>query len=355
MKKIEVKDGEALALWYSRNKRDLPWRDTGNPYHIWLSEIMLQQTRIEAVKPKYLQFIAAVPDIPALAQLEDDRLMKLWEGLGYYSRARSLKKCAAVLCEKYQGRLPADYDALRKLPGIGPYTAGAIASIAWGIPVPAVDGNVLRVLARYSLDRRDVRSDEVRADAAQTIRDLFTENSAPGFVSAFNQGLMELGEVICIPRGTPACGRCPLAEHCEARIHSAISEVPCRSALKKRKIVHRTILVIRCGDTFLLHKRPDTGLLASLYEFIGVDDWIDEKEAVRQAENIGLEVLQIRTLPAAKHVFTHLEWQMKGYELRVSDFHDLKLKNSRFAEKKELAEDMAVPSAFRVYRKVCLE
>jgi A/G-specific adenine glycosylase len=345
-----LEQAHALAAWYDHHKRALPWRDTGDPYAVWISEIMLQQTRIEAVKPKYTAFMKALPDINSLAEVEEDDLMKLWEGLGYYSRARNLKKCAVVLKEQYDSHLPADYDALRKLPGIGPYTAGAIASIAFGLPCPAVDGNVLRVLARLHNDGSDVRAKAVHDQAEEKIKAVFASDSTPAFVASFNQGLMELGEVICLPNGTPLCSDCPLFSSCQANLYHTTDHIPYRSPLQKRKIEKKTVLVIRDGDAFLLHKRDPHGLLASLYEFPSFPGWLSEKEAVEKVSELGTEVLQIHPLMDARHIFTHLEWHMKGYEVRVSNIHEIRMERCTFATIKEL-HHMAVPSAFDTYMK----
>ena len=350
MSEFAMSDACRLCDWYDHNKRSLPWRDTGNPYAVWISEIMLQQTRIEAVKEKYTAFMKELPDITALAEVSDDRLMKLWEGLGYYSRARNLKKCAIVLKEQYGAKLPADYTMLRKLPVIVPYTAGAIASIAFGLPCAAVDGNVLRVLARYHNDGSDVRLKEVHDAAEKEICSVFSNNSSSAFVSSFNQGLMELGEVICLPHGNPLCKQCPLTASCQAHQLHTTDHIPYRSALRQRKIQQKTVLVLRDGNTFLLHKRPSHGLLAGLYEFLTLDGWMKEKDCIRYVEKLGAEVLQIHPLPEAKHVFTHLEWHMKAYEIRVSNVHAIQMENCHFATEKELA-GMAVPSAFNTYMK----
>ncbi|MEE8807129.1 MAG: A/G-specific adenine glycosylase [Lactimicrobium sp.] len=345
---MNLNDAVLLAAWYQDHKRDLPWRDTGSPYHVWVSEIMLQQTRIEAVKPKYERFMQELPDIASLAECPEDKLMKLWEGLGYYARARNLKKCAIVLMKEYQGRLPADYDALLHLPGIGPYTAGAIASISFGIAVPAVDGNVLRVLSRYGENTADVRLPSVHQEAEQIVKNIFSQKHDPSFVKAFNQGLMELGETLCIPNGTPACSQCPLSAECLACCHGSWDRIPVRSALGQRKIVERTLYIIRDGKSFLLHKRPGRGLLAGLYEFPGINGFQDEKAVLRQVEKLGLVPLHIRTLPEAKHIFTHLEWHMHAYEVMCAET-DLTLRDDwTLATKKELA-DLAVPSAFKTY------
>ncbi|MCH3961050.1 MAG: A/G-specific adenine glycosylase [Solobacterium sp.] len=348
MTKMKEKTAEDIVLWYTANKRSLPWRDTGNPYHVWISEIMLQQTRIEAVRPKYLSFMQELPSISALAECDEDHLMRLWEGLGYYSRARNLKKCAVLLVQEYHSQMPSDVHELEKLPGIGPYTAGAISSIAFDQAVPAVDGNVLRVLARLFAVKEDVRSDAVRKELLHTISDLYQKKQPAGFFAAFNQGLMEIGETVCMPNGIPHCHACPLQDVCRAQKEKLWDRIPYRSKLKERKIIERTLLILRDGDSFLLHKRDKTGLLAGLYEFIGIDQFMSEKEALKYTEKIGAVPLRISHLPDAKHIFTHLEWHMHAYEIQVEEIEHLKLQNCVLADKKELAS-LAIPSAFKTY------
>lgn len=348
MKKMTSKTAEEIVLWYNANKRSMPWRDTGNPYDVWLSEIMLQQTRIEAVKQKYEAFKKALPDIPSLASCEDDPLMRLWEGLGYYSRARNLKKCAITLVNEYQGQLPKNYEALTKLPGIGPYTAGAIASIAYDLPVPAVDGNVLRVLARYFAIQEDIRNDAVKNTIQDTIQSLYTAKQKKGFFASLNQGLMEIGEVVCVPNGAPHCEQCPLKKECMAKKKNLWDAIPYRSSLKERKIVNRTLLILRDGDSFLLHKRADKGLLAGLYEFVGIDDHITEKQALQEVQKLGAMPVRITHLPQGKHIFSHLEWHMQAYEIQVEQMEDIKMDCCILANKKELAS-LAIPSAFKTY------
>jgi len=338
-----IEEAEKLIRWYTENKRELPWRDTGNAYDVWLSEIMLQQTRIEAVREKFIAFKQAIPDIQTLAFLDHDALMRLWEGLGYYSRAANLQKCAKVLVEKYNGKLPEEYEQLVKLPGIGPYTAGAIASIAYGKGVSAIDGNVMRVLARYFGIKEDVREPSTKDLVLQSIQDVYKESLSYG---SFNQGLMELGEILCIPKGKVLCESCPLHENCYAYKNQCVDSIPYRSPLKQKKIVERTLLVVRQGDRFLLHKRPPKGLLANLYEFMGVEKHLDVQEALKAVEEMGMEPLHIQRLPDAKHVFTHLEWHMKAYEIQVGDL--MEKNDFLFANKKELA-GMAIPSAFKTY------
>ena len=342
--KLTEKQAEQLTDWYEKNRRSLPWRDTGNPYHVWISEIMLQQTRIEAVIPKYEAFIRELPDTAALARCDDDRLMRLWEGLGYYSRARNLKKCAEVLTENFGGRLPEDYALLKKLPGIGPYTAGAIASIAFSIPVPAVDGNVLRVLARVFAVREDIRSEETKKHITDTLSEVY--GSAHVSCSSFNQGMMELGETLCLP-AKPHCSTCPWNESCLALQQGTVSQIPYRSPLKQRKIIRRTLLVIREGEKFMIRRRPERGLLAGLYEFIGIDEDLEAKDALAEAEKMGMTPLRIRPLPDSVHVFTHLEWHMKAYEIRIAE--GAKLKDGCILVSRAEIADKALPSAFRAY------
>lgn len=345
---IQNEDAKAITEWYQKNKRQLPWRDTNNPYDVWLSEIMLQQTRIEAVKPKFLLFKQTLPTIQDLANCEEDALMRLWEGLGYYSRARNLKKCAIALVEQYNAQLPEDYKALLKLPGIGPYTAGAISSIAYGLPAAAVDGNVMRVLARYFEITEDIRSDTLKKEMEQTILECFQEDSTPSFVSNFNQGIMELGETICIPNGEAKCSICPLQHTCKAHLHETTDTIPYRSALNQRKIIERTLFIIRDGDQFLIHKRADKGLLAGLYEFIGVDAHLNKKEVIQEVEKHNIHPTHIKRLEDAKHIFTHLEWHMHAYEITVEQIEHLQQKDYLLLNKQEL-QTKAIPSAFKKY------
>lgn len=345
---LDEKQAQLLVQWYNKNKRQLPWRDTNDPYDVWLSEIMLQQTRIEAVKPKFLLFKKELPTIKALAECDDDKLMRLWEGLGYYSRARNLKKCAKILVEEYEGCLPSSYEDLIKLPGIGPYTAGAISSIAFGKRASAVDGNVMRVLARMFEINDDIRDEKVKKMFEEIVMNTLMMNDDPLFVSSFNQGLMELGEVVCVPSGIAKCECCPWKESCMAHLHDTTSSIPYRSSLKKRKIIEKTLLIIRDGDTFLIHKRSDQGLLAGLYEFIGIDAFLKKDEVIKEAESLGFEPLKIRKLPESKHIFTHLEWHMHAYEVNVSEISDFHSEDYFLLNKKELAH-RAIPSAFKTY------
>lgn len=343
-----------LTDWYRKNMRILPWRNTGNPEDVWISEIMLQQTRVEAVKAYFTRFRKALPDMDAIASCPDDRLMKLWEGLGYYTRARSLKKCAESCLQNYGGQLPADYTALLSLPGMGPYTAGAVSSLAFGIPVPAVDGNVLRVLSRIDGSFADISLPGTRKAITEELQALISDavqNSAGFSVSDFNQSLMELGALVCVPNGLPHCTDCPVRAYCAAVKNGLTDRLPVRAAKKARRLCRRTILVIRDGEKFLFRKRPAQGLLAGLYEFPGFDSELSEAEVLSEVKKLGLEPVLIRPLPEAKHIFTHIEWRMKGWDIRVASFSDSAYrlgKGDRFVTKEEL-RSFAVPSAFRAY------
>ena len=252
----------ALLDWFYKNQRSLPFRTDPSPYHVWLSEIMLQQTRVSAALPYYQRFLAALPDIPALAACGEEKLHKLWEGLGYYSRVRNLQKAARIVCEQYGGQLPADYDALRALPGIGDYTAGAIASISFGIPVPAVDGNVLRVTMRYLNCDEDIMKMSVRTKMEKQLRAIMPKD-CPG---EFNQALMELGAVICVPNGQAKCAECPIAFTCLAHRHDKADMIPVKAPKKARTQDNRTVFIIQDGECTAIRKRPEKGLLAGLYE-----------------------------------------------------------------------------------------
>lgn len=347
MKQINNTLGNQLIEWYRQNKRSLPWRDTGNAYDVWLSEIMLQQTRIEAVKPKFYLFKETFPTIEDLSKADDDLLLRVWEGLGYYSRARNLKKCAQILVEQYNGKLPEEYDQLIKLPGIGPYTAGAITSIAYHKPHSAVDGNVLRIFARLFEITDDIRDTKTK-DNIQNIIDSYLKNH-PEQTSDFNQGCMELGEVICVPNGNPKCDICPIHEFCLASIHHKTETIPYRSPLNKRKIINRTLLIIRDGNHFLVHKREKNGLLAGMYEFIGVDSFLTKNEIITTLEKQNIHPLKIKKLPDAKHIFTHLEWHMHAYEITVEQIESIEKEDYMLFDRTDLSSK-AIPSAFKKYK-----
>ena len=304
---------EPLLIWYRENARDLPWRRDVSPYRVWVSEIMLQQTRVEAVKPYFERFMRELPSVQALADVKEDKLLKLWEGLGYYSRARNLQKAARQVCAQYGGELPADYEKLQSLCGIGAYTAGAIASIAYGIPVPAVDGNVLRVWARLTGDERDILQPAVQRAAREEIAAVIPADSA----AEFTQAMIELGATVCVPAGEAKCAQCPLQAFCTALAEGKTDVLPVRSKAKPRKVLPMTVLLLWDGERVVLHKRPETGLLAGLYEFYQTEGTMNADAVKAHAASMGLEVLEIGEPIAAKHVFSHLEWHMTGYVVRV--------------------------------------
>lgn len=349
-----------LLRWYGENARAMPWRSDPAPYNVWVSEIMLQQTRVEAGRAYYLRFVDELPDVEALANVSDERLMKLWEGLGYYSRARNLKKAAGIVMEQYGGRIPERAAELGALPGIGPYTAGAIASIAFGESVPAVDGNVLRVLARLLADPSDITKERVKKAWADLLRQAIP-GDRPG---DFNQALMEVGALVCIPGGAPRCGICPLAHLCRARSAGSAGALPVKSPGAARRIRPRTLLLLVAGDTVALRRRPDKGLLAGLWELPGAEGHLTEREAFEQAKAWGFAPASCEALPPARHVFSHVEWDLRAYRIRIDRPQGTVPGPSqgaprgtqrgegawRFAGAAELADEIALPAAFQSYR-----
>lgn len=338
-----------LLAWYDSGRRILPWREEPTPYHVWLSEIMLQQTRVEAVRPYYDRFLQALPDIESLAAADEEKLLKLWEGLGYYNRARNLKKAAQILVSEYGGRMPDDYEIILSLPGIGSYTAGAISSIAFGKAYPAVDGNVLRILARLRTDERDILQAGVKKSVEEELADVMPKDR-PG---DFNQALMELGAMVCIPNGAPKCDVCPWKELCRARAQGITGEFPKKAGKKPRSIEKKTILVIQDAERVALRKRPEKGLLAGLYEFPSMEGNCEEERVLAYLRELGLLPLRIRALPPAKHVFTHKEWHMTGFLIRVDELADRGGRQEGegliFVDPKETRTNYPIPSAFAAY------
>jgi len=322
---------EKLLAWYETNRRDLPWRGSPAAYHTWVSEIMLQQTRVEAVRGYYARFLEALPTVHDLAEADDDRLLKLWEGLGYYSRARNLKKAAQMVVRDYGGVIPASPEELLKLPGVGLYTAGAVASIAYGAPVPAVDGNVLRVFSRLRADFSDIALEPTkRAVSLQLLREM--PQDRPG---EFNQALMELGACVCLP-GTPKCEACPLNEDCLAFRQGLAGALPVKSPKKPRRVEERHLYILRCGDRLALCRRPPRGLLAGLWELPAA--FALPPELVVSREDAG----------AAVHVFTHIEWRMAAE--RVVLCAPPEAQGLVWVTRKALERDYALPSAFNGFR-----
>ncbi len=337
---------EPLLTWYDSCRRILPWREDPTPYHVWLSEIMLQQTRVEAVKPYYERFLRELPDIASLAEADDERLLKLWEGLGYYNRVRNLKSAARTVMSKYGGRMPADYNELLTLSGVGSYTAGAVASIAFGIPVPAVDGNVLRVLARLRADDRNIHDARVKKDVEDELRGIIP-GDRPG---DFNQALMELGALVCIPNGEPKCGCCPWRGLCEAEKNGTAALYPGKNSRKPRITEKKTILLIQYGHLVALQKRPDTGMLAGMYEFPSLEGHQSQDKVIAYLRRFGVSPLRICRLQPSRHVFTHKEWDMTGYLVRVDDLAGMG--EFVFVEPDKMTDEYPVPSAYAAYRKL---
>lgn len=334
-----------LLHWYKNNARILPWREKPLPYRVWISEIMLQQTRVEAVKPYFERFMAALGDVKALAEVPEEQLLKLWEGLGYYNRARNLKKAAELIVSRYDGVIPSDYEELLKLPGIGSYTAGAIASIAYGKPYPAVDGNVLRVISRVTASRDDILKQSVKKRFEHALMETMPREEA----SAFNQGLIEIGAIVCVPNGPPRCESCPLASICLANREKLTDKIPFKAKKKPRRIEERTVLVIERAGQVSIRKREDTGLLASLYELPSLNGRVDGRTALRELSLKDDDVESIETLPDAKHIFSHVEWHMSGLRVRLREkAPDLFL----MVEKEALLERYPLPNAFAAYRKL---
>lgn len=338
-----------LLEWYDRNKRILPWREAPTPYRVWVSEIMLQQTRVEAVKPYFERFMSVLPDVRALAEAEEEQLLKLWEGLGYYNRVKNLQKAAIQLMEEYGGEMPDQYEELLKLTGIGSYTAGAIASIAYGRRVPAVDGNVLRVLARVRKDGRLITDGKVKAAVEKELAEAMPEDR-PG---DFNQAMMEIGACVCIPNGAPLCGRCPLNRLCMAHMDGTETEFPQKEAKKPRRIEEKTVLVIRDENRTAIRKRPAGGLLAGMYEFPMLEGCRTVEEITAYLAENGIRVLRVQPLEDAKHIFTHKEWHMKGYLVRVDELEHKSpgedSKNWLFVEPRETEQRYPMPSALSAY------
>lgn len=357
-----------MLVWYNENARDLPWRRTKDPYLIWVSEIMLQQTRVEAVLGYYERFTSALPTVTDLALCPEDRLLKLWEGLGYYSRARNMQKAARIVCESYAGQMPASAAALMKLPGIGEYTAGAISSIAFGQAEPAVDGNVLRVIARLEAISDNILNESVKKKIREELRGLYDAND--GTFGLLNQAFMDLGAGVCLAGSAPKCDICPISSYCRCFELGLQSELPVRVKKQKRRIEKRTVLLIRRDETYAIRKRPDSGLLSGLYEFPNETGELSSDDALAKAESLGLMPLRIKKLSAAKHIFSHVEWHMTGYEILVApsgfpdagelqDAGDLSHTKENvkenpliFATPEMIESKYPVPSAFEKYAKM---
>ena len=342
-----------LLAWFAGHRRSLPFREQPSPYHVWLSEIMLQQTRVSAALPYYERFLAALPTVQALAACPEQQLHKLWEGLGYYSRVRNLQKAARIIVEQYGGALPADYNALRALPGIGEYTAGAIGSICFGLPVPAVDGNVLRVFSRLFADERNILDPATKRDFTARVM----AHQPPDAPGPYNEALMELGALICLPNGEPLCGECPLAALCAAHAAGCQARLPVKTKAKPRRIERYSVLAVCSPAGVLLQRRPDKGLLAGLWQPLLAEGALDEAGALAAAARAGLILPGLRVLgalPAAKHIFTHIEWQMTGWQLFCPAAPALP-DGFLWASAAQLQTELTLPAAFAAYREALIE
>ena len=329
---------EPLLDWYDENKRDLPWRGTRDPYRVWLSEIMLQQTRVEAVRSYYLRFIQALPDVFALANCDDDKLFKLWEGLGYYSRARNLKKAAAEVVETFGGRFPDTRDELLTLAGIGDYTAGAIASIAFERPEAAVDGNVLRVLGRVLADATPIDDLPYRKRLTKALSAVYPS----GRCGDFTQSFMDLGSAVCLP-GAPHCKRCPLSHLCRAYKTDTVDLYPVRKQKRPRKTERLTVLALYNEGALAVEKRGESGLLAGLWQLPNKIGYLSERQVSDWLRSCGMQASAAFTVTEAHHAFTHVEWFMRVYTVSV----DRRGGTFVWANATRMKNEISLPTAFR--------
>ena len=328
-----------LLGWYAAGHRALPWREDHEPYHVWLSEIMLQQTRVEAVKGYYARFLSELPDIAALAACEENRLTKLWEGLGYYSRVRNLQKAARVIMTQHGGEFPRDYAAIRALPGVGNYTAGAVASICFDAPEPAVDGNVLRVLSRVTQDEAPVTRPAVKKAYEAALRPAYEKN--PGKRSELTQSLMELGACVCVPNGAPKCGVCPVRASCMAYCKNQTAVYPVKAEKKPRTLEYLNVFFCVDGEKIAIGKRPKNGLLSGLWELPNGQRDIAPPVTLQEMGILEAELLPMK---GQKHIFTHVEWHMDCYFVRVTKKTESDL---LWLTREEAEAQYALPSAFK--------
>ncbi len=336
---IPSKIPDPLLAWYDTHKRDLPWRRDRNPYHVWVSEIMLQQTRVESVKGYYQRFLDALPDAAALAACPEDQLMKLWEGLGYYNRVRNMQKAAVQIMTEHGGNFPQKYDEIRKLTGIGEYTAGAVSSICFGLPYPAVDGNVLRVMARLQEDYRNILLPQYKADVTAQLSEIYPQTDC----AKMTQALMEIGAMVCVPNGAPHCRECPLRHLCMAVKNGSSCILPIREKNMKRRTEEKTVFVLECDGKIAIRKRKNTGLLASLWELPNCEEILDAQAAVEQCKAWGCKPVELHKTVQRKHIFTHITWEMQGVFLTCAKESE----DFVWAEPEELAEIYSLPTAFR--------
>lgn len=331
---------DVLVGWYWVNQRKLPWREDNDPFHVWLSEIMLQQTRVEAVKAYYIRFLNEIPTIEVLANTKEEKVLKLWEGLGYYSRARNLQKAAQIIMGEYGGIFPQEYRQILKLPGVGTYTAGAIASICFDAPTPAVDGNVLRVMARILAITESTDLPAVKRNITHALAHIYPQGQS----GAFTQSLMELGATVCIPNGKPCCEACPVQSFCRAFQNNIAEDIPVKKQKQVRKIQELTVLVLVCDGCFAIRKRESKGLLAGMWEFPNVDGKCTSGQALELAMRWGVAPSGIDDPIERTHIFTHIKWKMTFYYIRCQT----PAKQFHWTEQSALLKTYAVPVAFKL-------
>ena len=331
---------EALLPWYEIHKRELPWRNDRNPYRIWVSEIMLQQTRVEAVKGYYTRFLESLPTIADLANADDDLLHKLWEGLGYYNRVRNMKKAAQSIVELYDGVFPGEYEEILALPGIGAYTAGAVCSIAFDQPTPAVDGNVLRVVSRLTNDATPIDLPAYKKTVTERLAQIYPKRAGD-----FTQALMELGATVCGPNRKPDCANCPCSSFCLGYQQQTAEQLPAKTPKRTRRTEEKTVLVLSCQGEYALEKRPDCGLLAGLWQFPNIPGTLSAEEALGYLSNRGLHPRDLLLQLDRKHIFTHIQWNMRGYYIELAQPHS----DYIWFTAQQINQQAALPTAFRQF------
>ena len=337
---IFVKLPEVLLPWYGSHKRELPWRTGREPYHVWVSEIMLQQTRVEAVKGYYTRFLNVLPTVAHLAEADDELLYKLWEGLGYYSRVRNLKKAAQIIMEQYGGVFPRDYETVLALPGVGAYTAGAICSIAFEQPVPAVDGNVLRVVSRLTDDATPIDLPAYKKQVRLALQKIY-----PAQAGEFTQALMELGATVCGPDKKPDCKSCPCSSFCVALRNGTVDRLPAKLPKRQRRTEEMTVFIFSCGGRYALEKRQNEGLLAALWQLPNIPGKLDTQSALAAAERLGLQTRDILRATERTHLFTHIRWDMRGVYIEVIEPAGAFV----WLTPEQIREQAALPTAFRQF------
>lgn len=325
-----------LLCWYRENKRDLPWRKNVTPYRVWVSEIMLQQTRVEAAKEYYIRFTNALPTVNSLADCDEQTLLKLWEGLGYYSRVRNMQKAAKIICQEYGGEFPTDEKLLKSLPGIGDYTVGAIRSIAFGLPAPAVDGNVFRVVGRLTENPTDISEPKYRGYLAEKLQAVYPDDKQG--CSDFTQALMELGALICKPL-SPDCAVCPMKNICLAYQNGTQGNFPVLPKKKEKKQEKVYVFHIRTKDGIAVRKR-EKGVLKGMNELpsVLVDNGADEKELLKE---LGVQDFKVVKSKKYVHIFTHIRWDMTCFYVQAKDCPFEVYTDS------EIEKSVSLPTAFK--------